>query len=265
MTSADPLAHSAERTPLHDANGDLLLVFTAATGTRNSRPWADGVWRPADIPVADAAEAALAAFAGWELSTADRELAAALLAAGSLRLRHTHLMTHDLSTLPTVPPTKLAIEPLEADAVLRNADRLGEIAFAAYPAGHPDHSHDVAAQAIGEIAAIGRGELLGPVLAQSQLACHRGVIVGACLVVDREGQAPEGGPWVIELFRDPASPLRGVGEAMMLATLTAARETGLRSVSLVVSDENTPAIRIYTRLGFVEAEQSWTLALPAAP
>jgi ribosomal protein S18 acetylase RimI-like enzyme len=263
MTTADPLAHWASRTPLHDEVGRELLIFTAATGTRDSRPCADGVWRHAGIPVADAARAALAAFADWQLSTADRDLAAALLAAGSQRLRHAHLMTHHLSTLPSLPPTTLALEPLDAAGVLRNAERLGQIAFAAYPMGHPDHSHDTAAQAIGEIAAIGRGDLLGPVLAQSQLACHQGAIVGACLVVDREGQAPDSGPWVIELFRDPASTVRGVGEALMSATLTAARETGLPLVSLVVSDENPSAIRPYEQLGFVDVEQSWTLDLPA--
>jgi ribosomal protein S18 acetylase RimI-like enzyme len=51
----------------------------------------------------------------------------------------------------------------------------------------------------------------------------------------------------------------------MLATLTAARETGLPSVSLVVSDLNTAAIDLYSHLGFIEAEQSWTLSLPATP
>ncbi len=265
MTTADPLGHWASRTALHDEVGRELLIFTAASGTRTSRPCADGVWRPADIPVADAARGALDAFAGWAVSTADQELAAALLAAGSQRVRHARLMTHDLATLPTAPPTALAIEPLDADAVLRNAGRLGEIAFAAYPVGHPDHSHEAAAQAIGEIAAIGRGDLLGPVMTQSRLARHKGAIVGACLVVDRKGQAPDSGPWVIELFRDPASTVRGVGEALMLATLTAARETGLPSVSLVVSDLNTAAIDLYSHLGFIEAEQSWTLSLPATP
>lgn len=263
MTNADPLGNWTRRTPLYDENGRQLLVFTVTTDTRSGRRCADGVWRPDDVPIATAVEAALDSFAGWTVSTADRELAEALVAAGSLRLRHAHLMSHDLSTLPAAPITALVIEPLGADDVARHVERLGEIAYAAYPAGHPDHSHDVAAGASREVAAIGRGELLGPLMVQSQLARRHGVIVGACLMVDREGQAPEGGPWIIELFRDPTSAGRGIGEALVVATLTAAREAGLPPVSLAVSEENVPAFRLYERLGFIVVEQTWTLALPA--
>ncbi|MGI8612665.1 MAG: GNAT family N-acetyltransferase [Nocardioidaceae bacterium] len=263
MTITDPLAGKTGRTPLYDESGRLLLVFTVTTDTRSGRTCADGVWRPDDVPITTAVEAALDSFAGWTLSTADRALAEALVAAGSTRLRHAHLMSHDLSTVPFAPATELAIEPLGADDVARHAERLEQIAHAAYPPGHPDHYHEIATQAVDEFAAIGRGELLGPLMVQSQLARHHGVIVGACLVVDREGQAPQGGPWIIELFRDPASTGRGIGEALVVATLTAAHEAGIPSVCLAVSDENAPAVRLYSRLGFVDVEQSWTLALPA--
>jgi len=159
--------------------------------------------------------------------------------------------------------TELAIEPLSAGDVTRHADRLGEIAHKAYLPGHADHSHEVRTQAIDEIAAIGRGELLGPLMVQSRVARLHGAIVGACLMVDREGRAPGGGPWVSDLFRHPASAGCGIGRALVAATLTAAQASGLRSISLAVSDENPSAIRLYEQLGFVDVEQSWTLDLPA--
>ncbi len=263
MTTADPLGHRTRRTPLYGERGRLVLVFTVNTDTRRGRTCADDVWRPDGVPVATAVEAALDSFAGWTLSTADREMAAALEAAGAPRLRHDNLLSHDLSTAPAARCTAVETEPLRAADVLHHAERLGEIAYAAYPLGHRDHAHDRAADACSELAAIGRGELLGPLMAQSQLARLRGMVVGACLMVDREGEAPEGGPWVIELFRDPKSTGQGIGEALLVATLAAAREAGLPSVSLVVGDENATALRLYERLGFTELGQTWTLDLPA--
>ncbi len=263
MTRYDPLVGRTGRTPQYDETGRLLLVFTVTTDTRRGRACADDVWRPDDVPVTIALEAALGSFSGWTVSTSDRALAEALLSHGSLRLRHAHLMSHDLSTVPLAPATELAIEPLSADDVIHHAGRLGEIAHKAYPPCHPDHSHELRTQAIDEIAAIGRGELLGPLMVQSRVARLHGAIVGACLLVDREGLAPGGGPWVMDLFRDPASAGCGIGRALVAATLSAAQASGLPSVSLAVSDENPLAIRLYERLGFVDVEQSWTLDLPA--
>ena len=101
-------------------------------------------------------------------------------------------------------------------------------------------------------------------MSQSHIALHDGEIAGACIVVDREGSAPEGGPWVIEIFRDPESTVRGIGRSLMTAVLTDAKKSGLPSVSLVVSHSNTRAFQLYESLGFTDAVQSWTLALPEA-
>jgi ribosomal protein S18 acetylase RimI-like enzyme len=53
-----------------------------------------------------------------------------------------------------------------------------------------------------------------------------------------------------------------VGRALLVAVLHAAAEGGLSSVSLVVSHANANAFAMYESLGFVDHEQSWTLALP---
>jgi len=45
---------------------------------------------------------------------------------------------------------------------------------------------------------------------------------------------------------------RGVGRALALATLKAARETGLEKIELAVYSSNEPAIALYRSLGFTE-------------
>jgi ribosomal protein S18 acetylase RimI-like enzyme len=99
-------------------------------------------------------------------------------------------------------------------------------------------------------------------LAESRIALVGRRIAGACLVVDRPGDPPHAGPWVIDIFRDPGCPVRGIGAALLDAVLRAAAEAGLPAVSLAVSHDNAVARRLYRRLGFAEVEESWTLALP---
>ena len=262
-TATDPFTDWPDRTSLRH-EGKVVLVYTPAEGTRDGRPWADGAWRPPTAPVDVTAAAALATFRGYAFSTSDIALAEALSAAGAHMLRHAHEMSHPLGSIPAgdVAPD-LGIEPLRATQIDRYADHLGALHVASYPVGHPDHSaHDVSAAA-DEMRSISRGELLGPVLDVSRLALYDHRIVGACIIVDREGTPPFGGPWVLDVFRDPACPVRGIGSALLVSTLAAAREAGLAGVSLAVSHENTPALRLYRRLGFVNSGQSLTLALPS--
>ncbi len=259
----DPHDDWPDRTSLTDESGRTLLVYTAATSTRSGRAWADGVWRPSDVPVKDAAATALDTFTGWAFSTSDEELVTALQAAGAETLRHAYPMSHDLEELVAVPEApQLRIEPLSARQVERHAERLGRLSFAAYPSSHPDHSNSNVEAAVSEMSAIARGELLGPVLEQSRLALHEGQIVGACILVDRPGVAPDGGPWVLDMFRDPTSAVSGVGRTLLDAVLRAAKLDRLPSVSLVVSHDNERAAALYARLGFVAAAGSWTLAVP---
>ncbi len=241
-----------------------MLVFSLAESTRDARPWADGAWRPDDVPVEDAAAEALRQLAGYAVSTSDQALVQAWTSAGAQTLRHAHVLWHDLAAIsPHAAPDEVEVHPVSAAQVARHAKALAKANLAAYPVGHPDHEHETLEAARDEMLAISRGELLGPVLPVSQIALYGGRLVGAAIIVDRPGAAPDGGPWVLDIFRDPASPAKGVGRALLTAVLAAARDAGLPSMTLVVSHTNTNARALYESLGFVDHSQSWTLALPA--
>ena len=257
----------SDRTTLRDEAGDVVLVFSASESTRESIPWADGVWVPPSVPIIDAVGRALDAMPGWRFSTSDRSLARAMLAAGARQRRHAHIMTTSSPEPPPPAPdvatdSGLRVEPLTAAQVDRHALALGALSYRAYPAEHPDAFDGDEAAAISQVRAIARGEMLGPLMSESRVALVDGRIVGACLVVDRPGAPPYGGPWVIDVFRDPSSPVRGVGTAMLADVLRAAREAALPGLSLTVSHDNRPARRLYRRLGLTEVDESWTLALP---
>lgn len=259
----DPHADWPDRTPLYDAAGELVLVFTLSDGTRSGRPWADGVWRPGNVPIGRAAEVALSTFAGHAFSSSDPELVQALLSAGATELRHAHTMSHPLDSVEPVTVDGLITAVLPASELVERSAELGEISFRAYPAQHPDHEHETVNDVVTELVAISRGELLGPYLESSQLATTPdGAALGACLLVDRDGSAPDGGPWIIDVFRDPAATVKGIGSALIHATLDAAKSAGLSSVSLAVSHSNANALNLYSALGFVDADENWTLALP---
>jgi GNAT superfamily N-acetyltransferase len=263
-TEVDPFASWPDRTRLYDDSGRLLLVYSKSQDARDGRPWADGAWRPASAPL-DATLAAVSdRLRGYALSTSDEDLTQSLAAAGAVQLRHAHVMSHPLERLVSSASDDpgLSIEPMTAGQVSRHAQRLGELHHAAYPVGHVDHSGGDLAAAVEHIRAIGRGELLGPLMQVSRVAISGGRIAGACLVVLRDGRPPDGGPWVIDIFRDPTSPVRGVGAALLGGALSSAQTAGLSGVSLAVSHQNTRALRLYSALGFVDVGQSWTLCVP---
>jgi len=262
---SDPLASWPDRTPLRDESDVVVLVFSASESTRDSIPWADGVWVPPTVETGYAAEIALQAMPGWRFSTSDRALAETMLAAGASERRHAHTMTRALGdSLPAAEDfgRRIRVERLTPAQVDRHALALGAINVRAYPAEHPDAFDGDEAAAVSQLRAIARGELLGMMLAESRVALVDGRIAGACLVVDRPGDPPHSGPWVIDIFRDPDCPVRGIGTALLDGVLRAAAEAGLPAVSLAVSHDNAVARRLYLRFGFTEVDESWTLALP---
>jgi ribosomal protein S18 acetylase RimI-like enzyme len=265
--AADPHADWPDRTPLYDDDGELLLVFTLAESTRSGRPWADGAWRPDDAAVAAVRDVVLEAMPGYAFSTSDTELAEALLGAGAERMRHAHAMSHQLTSLPDAAAASpnVQIEPLSAAELFADAEIYGDINYRAYAPGHPDHEHADAESAAREMRGIALGHILGPYLTVSQVARVDDTVVGACLVVDREGKPPEGGPWIIDVFREPDATEPGIGRSLIAHALHATQRAGLPGLSLAVSDENANAIGLYTSLGFLEAGQSLTLALPTSP
>jgi GNAT superfamily N-acetyltransferase len=259
---SDPFAHFPTRTPLYDGDR-LALVFSLEEMLRSGRPWADVAWRPPDVPPHLAAEVALSALGGYAFSTTDAALIEALAARGSTELRHAHTMSHALESLPDVAaPAGAEITRLTRAALEADADELAVLSVAAYGPDHPDHEHAEPASAARELRAFAAGEILGPFLDVSTVARIDGRLAGACVVVDREGEPPNGGPWIVDVFRDPAVSVRGLGAALIAGVLAACRNTGLRGVGLAVTHANTTAFGLYGRLGFTDTAEAWTLALP---
>ncbi|MGI8434013.1 MAG: GNAT family N-acetyltransferase [Nocardioidaceae bacterium] len=265
MSDEDLYSSSGDRTPLYDESGQLALIVTLTDDLRSGRPCADGAWRPRGVAAADAGRLAQEALRGYALATSDRELVECLIRDGADLLRSTHTMSHDLAGIEMLrsgASEELRTHRLTRPQLLRHAARIGTLMVTAYPPGHPDHRFTTVEHAVRSLHLVAEDEVLGPFLDVSQVAVLDHTVVGAALVVNRSGTAPDGGPWVLDIFRDPTSPAKGVGRALLLAVLTAARQAGLTSLALVVSTSNVNAVGLYQSLGFVKHEQSWTLALP---
>jgi GNAT superfamily N-acetyltransferase len=260
MTS-DPLAHWPDRETLTSTDGTTVLWFTRAAGDREGLPWVDGAVRPEGVDLADCADAVLREFGGWAVSTEDVDLARALEG------RHARVMRAALSmSLPLVEesplrgvPDRISLGTLTADGLAERADEIGAVAFRAHGG---DEGWADASAAVASMRKAAAGEALGPLLDSSVIATRDDTVVGACLITDRPGEPPSGGPWVLDVFRDPDEPATGIGGAMLTHAARSLRSIGLAAMSLAVTSDNQRAIGLYRSLGFVEHGQSWTLALP---
>jgi GNAT superfamily N-acetyltransferase len=161
----------------------------------------------------------------------DAALGTALIAAGARPIRHAHVYTHDLRDLPGAGEG----EPLGD----RTADDLAPAFAAAFGPDHPDGDRDPHAS----LHHLTGGELLDA----SGVSVRDGGVVAAILIGRFEGEPPFGGPWVMELFRDPAHP--GTGRALLERALHRTAAAGLPALGLAVTDGN-PAARLYEALGF---------------
>jgi hypothetical protein len=243
---------------------DGSVVITFQPVTRGDRQVAD-LAEIGDAGPEAAAEAALRELPGWGLATTNVGLARLLLARGATLRRSAHIHSRDLRADPA--PADWASPPLRAGLRLTPWDRpLEEVAavlLAAYPPGHPDHSpreglEDVVAQDLKPFVV---DEALGPLLPVSGLVLEDDMVVAVLLVNDREGRAPDGGPWVTDVSRLPGSAYAGTGRALLqraLAGLTADRAPAL---SLAVSEGN-PARALYESLGITHAYSAMTVLLP---
>jgi GNAT superfamily N-acetyltransferase len=168
------------------------------------------------------------------------ELGRALIAAGAQPLRHAHVYSHALESRPDEPP---GLQPLD-----RPAEDLLAAYDAAFPPGHPDRTEPPLLHLDGIIAE--------GLLDASGIAVDGEKVIGAILVGElREVEPPLGGPWVMELFRDPRYP--GVGRALLERAL--ARVQG-PTLGLAVTEGN-PAMRLYERVGFRRLLPSLTVQL----
>jgi hypothetical protein len=241
-----PVADDPSRRPagrvLLDAAGTPIARYDHAL--RGDVPIADLFAREPGVSVDRAAAAVLAELRGMKIA-GDEALGRALLAAGGTKVRHGHLYTYDFARRP--PPRTWTDPPgVRLTDVDRPAADLVDAYNAAYPPDHPDHGF-VSGDVADELDAIVRRAQYGPLLAGSGLAVSDdGAVVGAVLLGTLEGGAPPVyGPWVIDVFRDPAWP--GVGRALMVRALALA---DCDTLGLIVTDGNDAPRRLYEALGF---------------
>jgi ribosomal protein S18 acetylase RimI-like enzyme len=222
-------------------------------GRRDGRPWADLVELAPGRTVDEAVAELLAERAGWAIS-ADETLGRALIAAGAQPLRHAHVQSRDLVADPP-PPTWSEPPGVRLTGVDRPAAALVAAYDAAYRPGHPDYDR-YGASGLTRLLA---GEH-GLELESSGLAVDdTGAVVGACLIGGTDLPPPFGGPWVLELFRDPRYP--GVGRALLERSLARLAAAGRASLGLAVTDGN-PARELYRRLGLADVSTSLTVVIP---
>jgi GNAT superfamily N-acetyltransferase len=245
---------------LVDAAGTPIARFER--GERDGRPLAD-LLEPADGVDAERAVAtAMAELRGWRV-TGDEPFARRLVAAGARPLRHSHAMSRDLTRDPApgdwlepTLPAGVRLTPVDRPA----ADLLPAL-LAAYPPEHPDYD-DLRDPAHPErdLEDLMTGRLLGPLLRCSALAVGEGgEVVGAILVNGQPGEPPLKGPWISNVFRDPAA--RGVGGALLKRALALATRDRLPAVGLAVTHAN-PAMALYAAHGFVDVLDALSVEVP---
>jgi hypothetical protein len=232
-------------------------------------PWADRAVPL--VPVAEAAPAILAAMPGWHFvpdtdadPVAGAALAAALQAAGAVVARHAFGYTY---------PLDMAVDPRWATPQLPEGTSVAELSGVsesmvtlsqrAFGPGHPDHEHggmDTAVE-LGKLFDGTYGELLA---GTAQVA--RADVVMAALVVNRfRGEPPYGGPWIVDVFRDPDDPAaRGLGSVLIRRALALLAADGEPALTLAVTAGN-PAAQRYEALGFTRCWTALRLRLPGQP
>ncbi|MET0158935.1 MAG: GNAT family N-acetyltransferase, partial [Acidimicrobiales bacterium] len=138
----------------------------------------------------------------------------------------------------------------------------GELVRRAYPPDHPDHElGDATPEGATEtIRGYLEGEIVGPLLTDASAEARLdGVLVGAIVVsempVDDEF---DGGPWITDLFVDPAAQGHGAGRALLGHAIERLTASGRDRLGLAVTVGN-PARRLYGALGFVEQGTRWNL------
>ncbi|MET8141215.1 GNAT family N-acetyltransferase [Sphaerisporangium sp. NPDC005288] len=242
------------RRTIADAGGRPVLSYVE--GTRAGRPYADLV----EVLGPGALDLILRDMPGWVVS-GDEKLGRLLIEAGGRPLRHAHVLSRDLRADPAPPGWAEtghgvvaceAVPPAEVFPAWR----------AAYPPGHPDRDHgDDATVLRRALTPLLSGASYGPLLPCGGLLLHDQRVVAGVMVGRLRGEPPFGGPWVLDVFRDPRPPFAGLGAVMLRRALALATLHGLAALGLAVTDGN-PARRLYERLGFRLISSSITVIVP---
>lgn len=189
------------------------------------------------------------------VSVYDAEEARSLIAEGAILERHAHELRlrvpqgdrHDEAEF--LPFTADAEPPVPWSAVL-------PAFLAAYPPDHPDHDAGGASLIDSYLIPYTRGAALGPLITRaSAIAVRDGHAYGGLLIVDRPGE----GPWVCDVWRDPAPAYAGTG--VRLLRWAASRLDDYDTLGLVVTVGNDAALRAYERVGFTRETTAWRLRL----
>ena len=249
------------RAMLTDQRGGVVSYVANRRGDRQHADLAElAPGRTSD----DAARALALQCPSSFVSTLDLHLAAALRAIGAAPTRHVHVMV-----APTRPNPKSSEPALPASLEIAFRD-FAEFDWAdilpswkaAYAPGHPDYEPGDDEDLIeAELRPYVEHEALGPVHRSTTLAVVEGRVAAAIVISLRPEPVPFGGPWITEVWRDPSSPLRGLGAALVERALTMLCADGFETLGLAVTDGN-PARHVYERLGFEPSLESWTYLLP---
>lgn len=239
-------------TTLTDGDGAVLRYV------RNSRdgvPQADLAETPDGREATDAVEAARRALPGWFVATHDAELARHLLAHGTIGR---HARTMSAPTADAWAHDDLTVVPFTDDLVPAILPGWR----AAYPPGHPDHEAGTDAEIIDRCwdrvtSWAGLGEVYEPA---SVVVMHEGVPRAGVIIHLRPEPEPFGGPWVSDVWRDPALTGTGIGSALIARAMRLLHADGYDRLGLNVSVGN-PAQHAYERLGFDVVVESWAVRL----
>ena len=238
-----------EEDPTRGPAGRVLLDAAGAPigrydhGERDGVPIADLFDREPGVTAEQAAAAVLAELRGMKIA-GDEELGRALIAADGTTLRHGHLYSYDFRRNP---PPKTWDEPpgIRLTDIDRPVADMVPSREAAYPPGHPDHGA-VPEDMETELNHYIYGGQFGPLLPGSGLAvAGDDTVVGGIVLATIPGDPPRNGPWIIDIWRDPACP--GVGRALLQRALALAP---VETLGLIVTEGNDPARRRYESLGF---------------
>ena len=232
-------------------------------GERDGLPIAD-VARPAHgRPPLAAALAALRALPGWLLASEDGALIGALLDRGAVERRHAFVMSASLTPGPHVSDASaLELAPLPAVADMYPSWRR------AYPPGHPDFEPGTDAEVIDRCwSHLGAGAHRSALHRSSGVVVRNGDVtdggvIAGIIVALRPEPSPYGGPWISDIWVDPAHAGQGIGAALIRRAQGQLAEDGHDRLGLAVTHGN-PARRVYERAGFTPALESWTVRLPA--
>ncbi|WP_283133714.1 GNAT family N-acetyltransferase [Rhizohabitans arisaemae] len=224
-------------------------VISYIEDVRNGRPSADLV----EVLGPGAADLIMRRMRGWSVVGSER-LGRELIAAGCVLERHAHLYTRNLTVEPPA-----AEWPDPGLPVVGHEKVTPEEVFpswrSAYHPEHPDRQDD------HDLADMLAGKVLGPLLPCSGFALDQGRVVAGVLVADWAGQPPLSGPWIIDVFRDPAPSYAGLGSALLRRALALGAEAGLPALGLAVTEGN-PARWVYERVGFELVLSSIRVTVP---